>query len=140
VWGLTFLAVAIFASPAVLIDGPSRMRRPWLAPAIAAAVLIAMGAFGAIRLARLPTQFVADVKLRIMQPDLTQDARFNLLREGGRDAEISVVVGSLDRSAIHRRKRCDRADLARVRISVLSVPRTRRDGADRRPAAERAPC
>jgi apolipoprotein N-acyltransferase len=77
VWGLTFLAVAIFASPAVLIDGPSRMRRPWLAPAIAAAVLIAMGAFGAIRLARLPTQFVADVKLRIMQPDLTQDARFN---------------------------------------------------------------
>ena len=34
-WGLTFLAVAIFASPAVLIDGRSRSRRPWIAPAMA---------------------------------------------------------------------------------------------------------
>src|ERR1700719_482380 len=31
-WGLTFLTVAIFASPAVLIDGTSRGRKPWIAP------------------------------------------------------------------------------------------------------------
>src|SRR5438034_7743598 len=34
-WGLTFLSVAIFASPAALIDGNSRGRRPWVAPVVA---------------------------------------------------------------------------------------------------------
>jgi apolipoprotein N-acyltransferase len=36
-----------------------------------------MGAFGVIRLALLPTTTVANVKLRIMQPNLQQDVRFN---------------------------------------------------------------
>jgi apolipoprotein N-acyltransferase len=75
-WGLTFLSVAIFASPAVLIDG-RRTRRPWLAPAAALVLLIAMGAYGAIRLSLHPTEFVDKVKLRIMQPDLQQDVKFN---------------------------------------------------------------
>ena len=75
-WGLTFLSVAIFASPAVLIDG-RRTRRPWLAPATALVSLIAMGAYGAIRLSLHPTEFVDKVKLRIMQPDLQQDVKFN---------------------------------------------------------------
>ena len=76
-WGMTFLAVAIFASPGVLIDGRSRTRRPWLAPMLAMSLLIAMGVYGAIRLGNTPTQFVADVKLRIMQPNISQDKRFN---------------------------------------------------------------
>ena len=76
-WGLTFLSVAIFASPAVLIDGGTRGRTPWIAPAIAVAVLLAMGIFGGVRLSLHPTAVVAKVKLRIMQPDLQQDARFN---------------------------------------------------------------
>jgi apolipoprotein N-acyltransferase len=76
-WGLTFLSVAIFASPAVLIDGASRGRRPWIAPAMALLLLIAMGVYGAVRLALQPTTQVANVKLRIMQPNLPQDARFN---------------------------------------------------------------
>jgi apolipoprotein N-acyltransferase len=76
-WGLTFLSVAIFASPAVLIDGSSRGRRPWIAPAAALSVLIAMGVFGAVRLSREPTRMLPKVKLRIMQPNLQQDARFN---------------------------------------------------------------
>ncbi|MBR0871540.1 apolipoprotein N-acyltransferase [Bradyrhizobium tropiciagri] len=76
-WGMTFLAVAIFASPAVLIDGFSRGRRPWLATVTAVAVLAAMLVFGAVRLSLQPTQMVAGVKLRIMQPDLQQDAKFN---------------------------------------------------------------
>jgi apolipoprotein N-acyltransferase len=76
-WGLTFLSVAIFASPAVLIDGNSRGRRPWVAPVMALLVLIAMGIFGAVRLGLQPTTTVANVKLRIMQPNLQQDARFN---------------------------------------------------------------
>jgi apolipoprotein N-acyltransferase len=76
-WGLTFLAVTIFASPAVLIDGRSRVRRPWVAPAAALLLLVAMAIFGAARLAQEPTRMVADVKLRIMQPNLQQDVKFN---------------------------------------------------------------
>ena len=76
-WGLTFLSVAIFASPAVLIEGNSRGRRPWVAPVVALLVLVAMGIFGAVRLGLQPTTTVANVKLRIMQPNLQQDVRFN---------------------------------------------------------------
>jgi apolipoprotein N-acyltransferase len=76
-WGLTFLSVAIFASPAALIDGNSRGRKPWIAPVMALAVLVAMGVFGAVRLSLHPTVTVANVKLRIMQPNLQQDIRFN---------------------------------------------------------------
>ena len=76
-WGLTFLSVAIFASPAVLIDGNSRGRRPWVAPVMALLALVAMGIFGAVRLGLQPTTTVANVKLRIMQPNLQQDVRFN---------------------------------------------------------------
>jgi apolipoprotein N-acyltransferase len=76
-WGLTFLGVAIFASPAALIDGSSRGRRPWIAPMTALLVLVAMGIFGVARLALQPTTAVAKVKLRIMQPNLQQDVRFN---------------------------------------------------------------
>lgn len=76
-WGMTFLAVAIFASPAALIDGRSRGRKPWIAPAVALATLVALGAFGAIRLSMLPTKMLSQVKLRIMQPNLQQDVKFN---------------------------------------------------------------
>jgi apolipoprotein N-acyltransferase len=76
-WGLTFLCVAIFASPAVLIEGASRGRKPWIAPVLALALLVAMGIFGAVRLSLNPTATVANVKLRIMQPNLQQDVRFN---------------------------------------------------------------
>jgi len=77
IWGLTFLCVAIFASPAVLIDGTSRGQRPWIAPVAALLMLIAMGIFGAVRLSVEPTGMVADVKIRIMQPNLQQDVKFN---------------------------------------------------------------
>ncbi len=76
-WGLTFLAVAIFASPAALIDGASRGRKPWIAPASAVVVLIAMMVFGAIRLSQHPTVMLPGPKLRIMQPNLQQDVKFN---------------------------------------------------------------
>ena len=77
IWGLTFLTVAIFASPAVLIDGASRGRRPWVAPLAAISVLVAMGVFGIVRLSHEPTRLVPKVRLRIMQPNLQQDVKFN---------------------------------------------------------------
>ncbi len=80
-WGMTFLAIAIFASPAVLIDGRGKSnhfwKRPWLAPVGAFALLLAMGIGGAIRLSSTPTQLIDSVKLRIMQPNLQQDVRFS---------------------------------------------------------------
>lgn len=79
-WGLTFLALAIFASPAVLIDRPvgrGWIHKPWLAPALAVAVLIAMGLYGVVRLAQEPVRLVENVRLRLMQPNLQQDMKFN---------------------------------------------------------------
>ena len=40
-------------------------------------MLGALAVYGAVRLAQTPTQFVAGVKLRIMQPNLPQDEKFN---------------------------------------------------------------
>jgi apolipoprotein N-acyltransferase len=76
-WGLTFVAVAVFASPAVLADDRADTRRPWLAPALAAVVIAALAIYGALRLATVPTTFVEGVRLRIMQPNLQQDEKFN---------------------------------------------------------------
>src|SRR5881275_1783612 len=63
-WGLTFLSVAIFASPAVLIDGKLGAK-PWIWPAIAMSLLVAMGIFGGVRLSLQPTAMLTEVKLRI---------------------------------------------------------------------------
>ena len=42
-WGLTFLAVAVYASPAVLADDRADTRRRWLPPALSVVVLAAHG-------------------------------------------------------------------------------------------------
>jgi len=77
IWGLTLIAIAVFASPATLADDRAETR--WAAlPLIAGmAVLAGLGGFGALRLARTPTRLVDGVHLRIMQPNLQQDVRFN---------------------------------------------------------------
>jgi len=76
-WGLTFFAVAIFASPATFADEPADSRRPWLPFALAVIALVALAAYGAARLAIAPTEYVSGVRLRIMQPNLPQDEKFN---------------------------------------------------------------
>jgi len=76
-WGLTFLAVTVFASPATLGDeaiGKGRSLAPF---AVSLVLLAVMAGFGAWRLAKNPTRFVDDVRLRIMQPNLAQDEKFN---------------------------------------------------------------
>ncbi|MGH6812889.1 MAG: apolipoprotein N-acyltransferase [Methylocella sp.] len=78
-YGLTVIAILIFSAPAVLGEKSAmqgaRRRFP---PPIAAAVLAFAGicAFGALRLAGTTAEPVAGVKLRIMQPNLAQDAKF----------------------------------------------------------------
>ena len=77
IWGLTFLAIAIFSTPAVVTDDRADTPRP-LRPVITGLlVLVAVGAYGAVRLAANPTTYVDGVRLRIMQPNLQQDAKFN---------------------------------------------------------------
>lgn len=76
-WGLCLVAIAVVASPATWFDEHLATRRRWLAPTLALAVLAAMGSYGAMRLKQQPTHFAAGVKLRIMQPNLSQDAKFN---------------------------------------------------------------
>src|SRR5262249_17384129 len=56
IWGLTFLAVAVYASPAVLADDRKETTRPWLAPALSMAVIVGLAIYGAIRLNRTPTE------------------------------------------------------------------------------------
>ena len=76
-WGLTFIAIAVTASPATLFDQNAKKRRPLLPLTLAVLTLAALGSVGAVRLARIPTRLVEGVHLRIMQPNLQQDVRFN---------------------------------------------------------------
>lgn len=88
-YGLGFLAVAIGASPALILTGPTRRAR-WLAPAVAAGVLVGMAAFGFWRIPAEPGATVENVRLRIMQPNLPQDAKFN---PRNRDAIMRRYLG-----------------------------------------------
>ena len=81
-WGMTFLTIVIFTSPAVLIDRAPQRRWPkfaptWLTPITAVGLLIVMGVFGAVRLSQHPTTMVAGAKLRLMQPNLRQSVKFD---------------------------------------------------------------
>jgi apolipoprotein N-acyltransferase len=73
-YGLTVLAIVICAAPATLGTGVARMRA--LAPGLALACLAGLALFGAWRIPAEPPPLVGGVKLRIMQPNLAQDAKF----------------------------------------------------------------
>jgi len=76
-WGLTAIAVAVYGSLAVLADDPAETKQRWLPPTLSALVVAAMATYGAAQLWRSPTTFVDQVRLRIMQPNLQQDDKFN---------------------------------------------------------------
>ena len=76
-WGMTFIVIAIFATPATLADDPADTPRPLMPLLIGIAALIGLAGYGASRLHRNPTRLVDKVHLRIMQPNLQQDVRFN---------------------------------------------------------------
>ena len=75
-YGLDLLTVTIFAAPATLIDADARRLTRNPAVIAAAALLVFMTAYGALRLVVGPTGTVAGVRLRLMQPNLPQDAKF----------------------------------------------------------------
>jgi apolipoprotein N-acyltransferase len=101
IWGFTFLAVAICASPAVLTDDHADTPHPYRAPILALLVLAGLACFGLARLAIHPTAFVDGVKLRIMQPDLQQDEKFNY---AARDRIMRRYLALSDRATDPRSK------------------------------------
>ena len=68
IYGLTLVAVLVFAAPGVLLARGQAA----LASVIAVAPLAAMAAFGAVRLASLDDASVPGVRLRIVQPSIAQ--------------------------------------------------------------------
>ena len=100
--GLTFLAIAIFAAPATLWRSPAA--RPAIAPTIGAALALTLIAgFGALRLTAPASPTVPGVKLRLIQPDISQGAAFApenkdaILR---RYLELSDRDGGLDHAGV----------------------------------------
>jgi apolipoprotein N-acyltransferase len=81
-YGLNLLAILIAAAPATLGTG-STARDRYLPSTLALAALACLAVFGAWRLSGGEVATVADVRLRIMQPNLPQDAKF---RPENRDA------------------------------------------------------
>ena len=78
-YGLTIAAILIFSVPATYGDKPARAWALFRVPVpVAIAVLAFAGicGFGALRLSAPPVEPVADVRLRIMQPNLPQDEKF----------------------------------------------------------------
>lgn len=75
--GLDIIAIVIFAAPATLADRTPNGAR-WISGAAlaASAVAMLMLAYGVLRLGANRTEFVDGVTLRLMQPNLPQDAKF----------------------------------------------------------------
>ena len=100
IWGLTFVAAAAFAAPAVLADG---IRRGVAAVALAGVALATLATYGASRLASNPTEMVDGVHLRIMQPNVPQDDSFSYGARTpimNRYVALSRGVGAGDGTAI----------------------------------------
>jgi apolipoprotein N-acyltransferase len=75
-WGLTLLALAVFASPATIADARDSTAHPWLPLVVSALALFLLGAYGWHRLANNETTFVQGVKLRLMQPNISQNLKW----------------------------------------------------------------
>ncbi|MBC8049168.1 MAG: apolipoprotein N-acyltransferase [Chitinophagales bacterium] len=75
-YGLTFIAVFIFSSPAAIFDLENGPARRWAAPAIAAIALICAGVWGTARLKNASSASVPEVKLRIVQGNIPQKEKW----------------------------------------------------------------
>jgi apolipoprotein N-acyltransferase len=95
IYGLTLIAIPLFAAPATLAD-PSMSRGSRWPSAAAVGALAALALFGALRLGfGADPGSVAGVKLRIMQPNLSQDAKF---RPEYRNAILDRYLSVSDRA------------------------------------------
>lgn len=94
VYGLTFAGIVVFAAPVLLIDEPRRLRWPCLA--IALIIAIADVGFGIHRLseaAPVGTAYRADTRIRIVQPNIDQAAKWSPER---RQAVLDELIALSD--------------------------------------------
>jgi apolipoprotein N-acyltransferase len=100
VYGLTLVAIPVFAAPAILAD-KSANEPPIRWPAFAAAAVLAtLALFGALRLGLgSGPGYVPGIHLRIMQPNLRQDAKF---RPEYRDMILEQYLSLSDRATSPR--------------------------------------
>jgi apolipoprotein N-acyltransferase len=75
-YGLTFLAIVFAAAPATIATEKTAHGR-WALPVLALLGMAGLALFGQLRLSGAQEAFVPGVKLRIMQPNLPQDAKFS---------------------------------------------------------------
>ena len=105
-YGLTVIAILIFSAPAVLGEKSALRgagRRPPVPILAAIIAFCGICGFGAWRLAHATSAPVAGVKLRIMQPDLPQDAKFRPENKGwilSRYLALSARAADPDRSGL----------------------------------------
>lgn len=95
--GLTALALVMAAAPATLVAPEPAAR--WRMPVLAALVLVGLIAFGGWRVPSAPVPLVADVRLRVMQPNVPQDDKFRA--ENG-DAILRRYLALSDRATSPR--------------------------------------
>ncbi|KQP31843.1 acyltransferase [Methylobacterium sp. Leaf104] len=74
-YGLTFLAILVAAAPATLAVADT-WRGRFVPLALAALALAGLAGFGALRVPAAADPVVAGVRLRLVQPNLNQDAKF----------------------------------------------------------------
>jgi len=87
-YGLSFVAAFVFAAPAVLADPPAPQR--WRMVGIAALLLVATWAGGALRLASAGDASVPGIVLRIVQGDIAQQMKWD---PAMRDRHLARYLG-----------------------------------------------
>jgi apolipoprotein N-acyltransferase len=93
VYGLTVVAALAGAAPATLATGKTAAAR-WIPSGVALLALAVLAVFGAARVPSAPVPSVEGVRLRLMQPNLPQDAKFN---PQNRDAIMQRYLAVSDR-------------------------------------------
>ncbi len=122
-YGLGILAALICAAPATIATGANPRTR--FGPSAAAAIaLVGMALYGAERLGP-PDPVVAGVRLRLVQPNLPQDAKF---RPENRADIVDRYIELSQRLDGGRRAGADPHRLAGIRLPVPDPARSRRPG------------
>jgi apolipoprotein N-acyltransferase len=98
-YGLTLLTVLLGASLAEILAAPRRLALPTLLSAIFALVWLG----GVLRLQANPTSYVADVHLRVVQPNIPQDEKYRpalVERNWQRLVELSLRPAAISPTVI----------------------------------------
>ena len=94
--GMTFVTLVLLSSPLVLVDETITARVKSSILSAAMLCLIGLAIFGSWRVSQNPTVMVPDVKLRLVQPNIPQDAKFRP------EAKARVMKHYLDLSNVRR--------------------------------------